>query len=322
MSAVRVGIVGARRVRQGLGPFVARDLVAAGASVPCFLVTRSESLEPARAEIERQAGVSPRGYTDAERMYEREELDAVAILSPAETHAEQLERAAAHGLPALCEKPLVWGEEALARRAAECVGAFEGRGLLLYENCQWPFALPAFERLHPGSLDAPPQRFAMELQPESRGLQALGDSLSHPLSLLQALLPGDAPEVAGTSFSPPPASGPPDALSVRFDYRSGGRSCAVELRLSRAEALPRRAAIELDGRSALRVVAPESYRLSFAASDRVVPMDDPLTRLIADFVRSLEAADEARRHALARGIEQRMQLLEELTRAYAAEETP
>ncbi len=316
-----MGIVGARRVRQGLGPFVARDLVAAGASVPCFLVTSPRSIAPARTEIERHAGVSPRGYSDAERMLDVEALDALAILSPAQTHAEYLWRAVRHGLAVLCEKPLVWGAPGLNERATEIVDAFERRGLLLYENCQWPCTLPAFERLHPGSLDAPPRRFSMELQPSTNGRQALGDSLSHPLSLLQALVPGDAPSVGDIAYTPPSRS-PDGSLRLQFRYESDLRACEAEVRLLTSSALPRRAALAIDGRSARRVVAPEGYRLSFAAADRSVPLDDPLTTLVADFVGRLRDPDEDDRTTRAREIEQRMRLLAELVRGYVPEETP
>jgi len=320
VSGPRVGIVGARRVRQGLGPFVARDLVAAGASVSCFLVTSQRSIAPALAEIERHADVSPRGYTDAERMLDTEALDALAILSPAETHAEYLWRAARHGLAVLCEKPLVWGAPGLADRTAEIVEAFDARGILLYENCQWPCSLPAFERLHPGSLDAPPSRFAMDLQPASHGRQGLGDALSHPLSLLQALVPGDAPRVEEIDYAP--AARPDGSVTLRFRYASGERSCDAEVRLRPDVALPRHAAFEIDGRPARRVVDPDGYRLSFAAADRSVPLDDPLTTLVADFVARLRTPDEVDRTSRARDIEQRMGLLEELIRAYVPEETP
>ena len=320
MSAPRVAIVGARRVRQGLGPFVARDLVAAGAEVPCFLVTRESSIEPARRDIERHAGVSPRGYLDADAMIEAESLDALAILSPAETHEEHLAFAAERGLAALCEKPLLWGGAELAARAAARVRAFEASDLLLYENCQWPFTLPGFARLHPGSLDAPPRRFRMELQPASRGLQALGDSLSHPLSVLQALLPGEAPALSDVVFDPRPAGLPTGSLNLRFDYHSGGCTCGVEVLLVAGETLPRRAALEIDGRLARRVVEPESYRLFLAASERRVPLDDPLTELVTDFCRRLRAPEPGERRARARQIEQRMRLLAELAHAHAEEE--
>jgi len=320
VNAPRVGIIGARRARQGLGPFVARELIAAGAAVPCFSVTSEHSIAPALVEIERHAGVSPRGYADAERMLAAEPLDAVAILSPAESHARHLLRAAHRGLAALCEKPLVWGGTDLAARAAEITTAFDTRRLLLYENCQWPFTLSGFERLHPGSLAAPPREFRMELQPASFGLGALRDSLSHPLSMLQALVPGDAPAVDEIRAEPRTRDDAP--LTLRFRYRSRSHACAVEVVLATSDRLPRRAAIAIDGRTAERVVAAETYRLSFASSDRIVAIDDPLSTLVADFVARMRMPDEADRRSRARDIAPRMGLLAELARAYLEQETP
>jgi len=253
-------------------------------------------------------------------MLEREELDAVAILSPAETHAEHLARAADRGLAVLCEKPLLWGEPRLAQRASEIVAAFARRDLLLYENCQWPFALPAFERLYPGSLAAPPRRFCMEMQPASRGLTSLGDCLSHPISVLQALLRGGEPTVDGLRASARPDLDP--GLTLQFHYRSGAASCAVEVVLHYSAELPRRAALAIDGRVARRVVTPETYQLSLAASDRIVPMDDPLSTLVADFVARLRKPDEADRISRAQDIEHRMRLLAELVSAYLPQEAP
>jgi len=178
--------------------------------------------------------------------------------------------------------------------------------------------LPGFGRLHPGALAAPPHDFRMELQPASRGLAALGDSLSHPLSLLQALVPGPAPEI--DRFRAEPLAGPDPGLTVQFRYRSGGRSCAVTVVLTDSQTLPRRAALAIDGYTAVRVVAPETYQLSLAASDRVVPIDDPLSTLVADFAARLRMPNEADRISRARDIEQRMRLLAELASAYLQQE--
>ena len=130
MTGPRVGVIGARRRRQGLGPFVVRDLRGAGADVPCFVATSAETRDKGAAELERIAGVRARGYLDAKEMIAAEKLDAVAILSPHETHAEYLEIAAQAGLHALCEKPLVWGVLDLAAEATRLTAAFEERGLL------------------------------------------------------------------------------------------------------------------------------------------------------------------------------------------------
>jgi predicted dehydrogenase len=313
-----VGIVGARRRRQGLGPFVARDLVAAGAEVPCFVATSEASREAALPELRAHAGLSPRGYLDLDEMLAAERLDAVAILSPAEHHARHLERCAAAGVHVLCEKPFVWEVEDPRGRTAALLADFAARRRLVWENCQWPWTLPAFEQLHPGGLDAPPRHFAMELEPISRGIRMLGDALPHPLSLLQRLCPGEAPRARAARFE----SGGPDCTTLRFDYETDEWRCAVEVRLQRRGTGLRHAAYALDGRRARRVVSPEGYRLSFADSDRSVPIADPLTGLVADFVEALRTADAGPGGApdRAREIQERMDLLVSLTNAY--EELP
>jgi predicted dehydrogenase len=313
VRAPRVGILGARRVRQGLGPFVARDLVAAGAEVPCFLVTSEAAVDAARRAIREAAGVEARGYTRLDAMLAEESLDALAILTPSETHAHYLAAVAEAGLHALCEKPLCWGAPALVAGASRCVRGFAERGLLLYENCQWPFTLPAFEALHPGSLAAPPRRFRMQMEPSSRGLQSVGDALPHPISLLQALLPG-APRVRDVAFSTRDPQAP--QLTVRFRYESDAGACDAEVMLTHSESWPRRTSYSIEGRSAARRVSPEDYRLCFADAERSVPLPDPLTRLVADFVDALRSGRKTEQGPIL----QRMQVLVEIAAAYAPEE--
>jgi hypothetical protein len=136
--------------------------------------------------------------------------------------------------------------------------------------------------------------------------------------VLQALLPGKA---AINGFRAAPVAGPDPGLTVRFRYRSSGRSCDVAVVLWYSERLPRRAALEIDGRAAERVVAPQTYQLSFATSGRTVPIDDPLTILVDDFVARLRAPDEADRRSRARDIEERMRMLAELASAYLQQAT-
>jgi predicted dehydrogenase len=266
-------VIGARRVRQGLGPFVARHLVELGASVPCFLATRAESLpETARA-------LGARGYTELGRMLADEKLDALAILSPSETHERYLAAALDAGLHVLCEKPLVWGGAGLAARARALEQAFRAAGLGLRECCQWPHTLPAYRALHP---DAGPVRsFAMRLSPASHEPRAmLGDSLPHPLSLLQALAPGPA-EIGEIRFE---ALGP-GSLRLACEWRTVGARVAVEIALVTRERPPREAAYAVNGRWAERRIRPDDYAFSFADGAREVPVPDPLRALLADFVK-------------------------------------
>jgi hypothetical protein len=261
-----------------------------------------------------------RGCLDLDEMLAREELDALAILSPAACHAEHLEVALRGGVDVLCEKPFVWEVPDLAGRTRELVDAIEARGRVLWENCQWPYTLPAFEALHPGALAAPPQRFEMELQPASRGLRSLADSMPHPLSLLQALVPGAEARVEDVWFS---TRDPLSATqTLRFRYCSAGHSVESEVRLEQTETQPRRAAFALDGRRARRLVSLDDYRLFFVDANRSVPLPDPLALLIADFVAALGEAPADGRRTRGREISQRMQLLADIAGAYQDEGAP
>jgi hypothetical protein len=266
-------VIGARRVRQGLGPFVARHLVELGASVPCFLATRAESIP----EAERVLGA--RGYTDIGRMLAEQPLDALAILSPSETHERYLAAAQDAGLHVLCEKPLLWGGAGLAERARTFEQRFRAAGLGLRECCQWPYTLPAYRALHPDV--GVVRSFAMRLSPASYEPRAmLGDSLPHPLSLLQALVPG--PAGIGDIRFEAPARG---ALRLAFDWQGAGSRVAVEIALVTQERPPREAAYAVNGRWAERRIRAEDYALRFADGAREVPVPDPLRALLADFVK-------------------------------------
>ena len=314
-------LVGAGRRRQGLGPFVARDLIRAGAGIAGFVVTSAASAAEVAAALARDLGCQARGYFELASLLRSERVDAVAILSPAETHAAHLATALAAGLPVLCEKPFVWGAPRLGDAARGLVAGFASRGLLLWENCQLVYALPAFERLHPGALAQPPRRLAMLLEPASRGVQMLGDSAPHALALAQALLPADARRLTSLRFSA--AGADADAIDVAFTLAAQDRTLDVALALRRSLRLPRSLAIEIDGRRARRLVSGDRYELSFAADDgRSVPLPDPLTLLVADFVRALAshgAASPGDPAAARRGREivERMELLEQIVAGFA-----
>lgn len=314
MTPVRVGLIGARRARQGLGPFLARDLRAAGAEVPCYQVARTTSLAQADRELREIAGVEARGYTDLSALLANESLDALVVSSPHETHAAVILAAAEAGLHVLCEKPLVWGEEDLGERARDCVAACEKRGLELWENCQWPYTLSAFERLHPGRANAPPQSFAMRLQPAGPGAKLLADSLPHPLSLLQRLLPGGDPQVTGISIS----TTAPDAghVDVRFRYHAGGGEITCEVELRPTQSHPREVAFAVDGHHATRRSSGPDYALSFADGARSVPLEDPMTLLVADFVAMLQNGGSPNARERHREIVDRSALLDSLRAAW------
>ena len=271
----KIALIGARRVRQGLGPYVARHLVELGAEVPCFLGTRPESI----AESERALGA--RGYSDLSELIAKEKPDALAILSPSETHERYLEAALEAGVHVLCDKPLLWNGPGLARRAARLVERFAAAGLLLRENCQWPYTLAAYRSLHPDV--GPLASFAMRLSPISREpRQMLGDALSHPLSLLQALT--GAAEARAQQVV---LVARPGEVLLRFSYQLATSAVACEITLRSSDRLPREAAYAVNGQWAERRIRPADYTFTFIDGEREVPAPDPLRELLRDSLAAL-----------------------------------
>jgi predicted dehydrogenase len=298
---MKVGVIGARRVRQGLGPYVVRHLAALGAEVPCFLASRAETIP----ETERTTGA--RGYTELDRMLAGHRLDAIAILSPAESHARYLEAALEAGLHVLCEKPLVWGGARSAERAAAIEQRYREAGLGLRECCQWSYTLSAYRDLHPDV--GPVRSFGMRLSPSKREpREMLGDSLSHPISLLQALVPGPA-EVADVRF--PRLA--PGSLRLTFDWLAPSGAVSTTIELISREAPPREAGYGVNGRWAERRIRPDDYAFSFVDGDREVSVPDPLQELLRDFVAAPERLPTGE-------IGVRMAILERILDALAAEE--
>ncbi|MGH7357888.1 MAG: Gfo/Idh/MocA family protein, partial [Candidatus Rokuibacteriota bacterium] len=90
--------------------------------------------DPRRAAARAEEFGIPQVYADAETMFAGQEIDALDIASPRETHATWVEAAAARGIDVLCQKPLT-PTLAEAEALVERVGARVR--LMVHEN--WRF---------------------------------------------------------------------------------------------------------------------------------------------------------------------------------------
>ena len=314
---MRVAVIGARRRRQGLGPFVARGLAAAGAEVVACVGTSAETVALAREDLRQLAGLDVAGYTDADQLLAAERLDALAILSPAGTHLPWLERALDAGLHALCEKPLVWERPDALDQARRLVPAFAERGLVLRENCQWPYTLPAFDALHPGLREAgPPSRFSMRLAPASPGPTMIGDALPHAISLLQELAPAAEARLTDIRYSSHAADA--EELELAFSWQADHGPVAAEVALRLGPSQPREAGFGVDGHGARRLIRQADYAQFFADGARLVDVPDPLPLLLADFVSACRSPSHEDSAVAAHKMVERMSALHQLRAAHGA----
>jgi len=283
-TPLRAGIVGARRVRQGLGPFVARDLSACGVEVYMVLGTTEETARAAAdqvgTQLARTTGAPPPRWTTDPDEFDAADLQLACVLSPAGTHLHHVERALAAGRHVLCEKPFLWGTEP---RWSETADDLEARsraaGRVLALNAQWPWTLDAHAAAT-GPRAETVRSLVMGLSPASEGLQMIGDALPHPLSLAQAMRP-DLERTVAVELSTA-AEGQME-VSVLLEGARGIMKVQVLLDGTAAPG-PRAAWYSVDGRRADRLIDAADYSLRFQAEDTVVSLPDPLTARIASFV--------------------------------------
>lgn len=269
----------------GTGPFLARFFAQAGTEVVALCGTSPATVEAARTDLARQ-GIRAAGFQDVRALLAATRPDILAVASPAEAHDEALAAACEAGCHVLCEKPLVWGTDDVAQRAADHARAYQERGLHLRVSAQWPYTLDAFREVHPGVLSQGPTRFEMHLSPSRTGKVMIPDALPHVMSMLAAIAPsGDCHledihvEVASDSN-----------VDVSFVYVAGEHPIATHVTLSHAADQPRRAAYAIDGALVERKVENPGYRLVFETGGRRVLLADPLAALVRDFVRRVSSA--------------------------------
>ncbi len=274
---IPVGMVGAGRSRNGLGPFLAEFLETAG-----FLVAGVSGRTPERAVanaegIGRRLGHEVRAFASPAALC-ASGVAALVISSPAECHLEALQGAAEAGLPTLCEKPLV--HEGDCATGAAVIETFARERLPLLENCQWPYVLPAFVRLH-GAMEAGSElRVEMGLCPPRPGREMVQSTLSHLLSVIQAIVTFDPGTVVGDVRLDESVRATSRVL--RFDLAGHGRTVEGVLHLEICVAPPRPAWLAIGGLRMDRIVR-EGHSIAFSANGREAAIGDPVRELVRRF---------------------------------------
>ena len=314
MNKPRVAVIGARRSRQGLGPYAARDLAAAGADVVAIAGTRTETVDEAAQHLREQFGLAVRGYCDIPTMFASEELDAVAICSPEAKHREHLQQALDARVHVLCEKPFVFdpGRDNAAD-AEQIVAGFAAANRIVMVNEQWPMTLAGFAACHPNCDLDHLTRLEMLLCPSDTGPEMIPNALPHVGSMLFALAPtgGEVRDVSirwGTSQA---AELPQSEMDLRFVYAFQNREAEVTAAFRTVPDQPRPAGYAINGYAVQRLIDLTDYSMSLLprpgqstqsatawmlspqarealiGSSIAISVKDPLSMLVNQFIRRL-----------------------------------
>lgn len=311
LDRLRVGILGAGRSRQGLGPYHAAHVEAAGGEVVA-VAGRSLDRTHATARLLEQDLGHPILVCDGVEALLAQGLGALIIAAPPEAHLPALKATLAAGVPVLCEKPLVTPEEHAA--VPDLMQAFRERGVLVMEICQWPQLLSGLKDLHPDQDLQRPREVKMRLSPSPTGRAMMVDSLSHFLSVLQALSPiGSGTRIAALGFRG--RGGTEEGLDLTLRLDGDGIQLRAELLLRHCPQQPRPAWIEVDGARIERQVELPDYRISLVAGTRKLSVDDPLAMLVYGFAQAVREAARERVRTESFAIQDRARLYQQIIEA-------
>ena len=283
---VPVGIVGAGRTRNGLGPFLAKFLEQEGFFV-AGVSGRSRERATANADaLGRELGHEVEPFASARALC-ASQVTALIIASPVEFHLEALQAAADAGLPALCEKPLV--QENNCKEGAAIIETFARKRLPLLENCQWPYVLPAFFELH-GPLETREQlKVELGLRSSQPGRETVKNIVSHLLSIIQAVALFDcSAAVSEVSIADPSYKERRNLLRIRL--AAPGKTVDGLLHLDICATVPRPAWLAINGRRIDRQVR-QGYSIALSAKGREVAIEDPMRQLVKHFAGLVRSRD-------------------------------
>lgn len=282
---MKIGLIGARRARNGIGEFIGRYLYRNDARVVCVLGTTGHTASQA-CEALKGHGISARPYRDFHEMVSSESLDAIAIASPASTHYAYLLEAIDRGLSVFCEKPFLDPAESDVDGRLETVFTRASAAqVTIAMNSQWPFCLPFYEELC-GSIRAQDVRsFSMRLSPIVSGPDMIPDSVPHALSMLYAA-------IGGGSIRDLSIDRGEGTMEIRFIYAAEKCVCETSISLVQEATQPRTFSFGFNGLEARRLIDMATYGISLCHGGKEIRIVDPLDLSVRDFV---ESVSEGRR---------------------------
>ncbi|MBC8369525.1 MAG: Gfo/Idh/MocA family oxidoreductase [Planctomycetes bacterium] len=311
-AGLRVAVIGARRTNMGTGGFLAQQAHAAGAEIVAVVGSTYDTARLASEEL-LEFGMRPEVFAEEEEMLLELAPDVVIIASPTSTHIDWLQQCLQQEVHVFCEKPLCASG---AQHCDDLIRQFTASGLLLSENCQWPFTLSAWHELHGQDDFESAKKFSMLLSPKLRGERRWQDILSHPISLIQRISPGPA-HLEKIEYTE--VSREADDSSLRFEYCTHLRVLECEIILEDLSEFPPPAEYSIDGKLCHRIV-DSNYQMKFSAhageEANAVSIADPVEQSLHTFLQRVNLIKDSRAVALDEDLIRRQYLVEALLAEY------
>ncbi|HOO46424.1 MAG TPA: Gfo/Idh/MocA family oxidoreductase [Deltaproteobacteria bacterium] len=278
---MNIGLIGARRTSNGIGEYIGKYFHACGAKVLAVLGTTPDTSALAASNLEKY-GIHASPYTDLSHMIDAEEIDAVAIASPVQTHLPYIRKCIEAGVHIFCEKPFISPEIRDSKLVLdEIFTRAEKAGITIAMNSQWCFSLPYYEGLCGREATGRSTMFTMRLSPVCSGADMIPDSVPHALSMLYTMFGQGS--LRGLNIE-----AGKETMEISFTYAGKGIRCLAEILLVTEKVQPRTFSFGFGGRIVERTIDMETYRIGFVFKGRTIGIPDPLELSVRDFICCVE----------------------------------
>lgn len=310
---LKVAIVGPGRSKQGTGPFIARTFKQLGCEVEAVVSSSLASAKQAAQTLQSDFQIQCSAHESLQQLLNNHSIDVVVISSPVDSHLKNIDTAIQAGCHVFCEKPLWWSQsistkeiQSINNQAIQLANLCNSHKVLLQLNTQWPYTLPTYYELYPQlKKQKSIESFAMWLSPQSHGCTMIVDAAPHLFSMLYALVGSGKINNIGSNYD---NANPEQDLHITFDYLHAFGDTRVSISLISSDTFPKPAAYAINDLRVDRHVELPNYLISLRSDEHQLPVEDPLTSSIKNFISTVHSKASSDEVALIDGMTHLAQL--------------
>ena len=265
-----IAILGA----SGIGKYHAREFNNLGCKIVAILGSTEESAHKTAELLKKEFNISANTYSDIKDLLTKENIDAVSICTPPETHEKLVLECLNKNIHVLCEKPIIGGIEELVSRTKALLALAKKKEKILAVNTQMAALIPS---PYPKIVS----QFSAYTEPGTKGDEMLLDHGPHVNSMLIKLVPN------GKAFNIKVEKKTEDEIILTFSYISKKQKCLVKYHLKHKADRPRAIRFNINEKEYSREVG-ENYEQFLISEGKKQKIEDPLKTSIRMFVESVQ----------------------------------
>lgn len=290
---LKVSIIGARRVKEGTGPFIAKFFIEEGCKITSVLGTHRKSLNQVQKEFYEKYRIQINTYRNIEKLMKLENPNIVVITSPKETHFFYIKKLLKYKCNIFCEKPLIWNcENSFNKKLLTKLKFIEDilhkKNSLLQLTNQWPYSINSFCRIYniKSIKNIKIKRFKMTLTSAEEKKDTLAETLPHPISMVELVFGyGEFEDIKFKKINTKSRK----SLRIESNFISKKGNLKTTFVINFSSQTPRPASYSINQMAVHRFVdIKNNYQMYFKSNKQKYIIKDPMRQSVSNFINKIK----------------------------------